>query len=869
MTRIKSSVVSMAAHAALLVFIFAGGAEASNCPPDDEVNLRWSGTLPAYLRCGDAISLEVIIDGHNGGSYSWSLASGDPGTITPCSNGNEAVFQAASNAVGFVQIYCIYGFIDEQSGENCSYYAFHQLYVVGGDMYFDSNNDGVANSSDNATEESPGGIIFVNDDDDNNNGVLDYWEIFSPYYDRDLLYGQVKLPNIAPAGGQILVRQLSGHGKVAVYTSLYKSGGPLDMSSDQIWYAGNCPASLYIEGYEASDGIGDVQFQLWYSYTDEYGTTITETDLIALTVLYLDLGVDSNNDGFISSDDNAIEDNSGTLGFLICKNDDHDNGNQGLPDCDDEVLANYLDVFDCGIMELSLMPCGLPSGSVVELSVNDSSKVRIFRYTDSYPINPYNHSGWDAIIGPSNGSSWTRTLSAAPYQSLEYFLIEGVDPGLVEITVSYKIPNGSGGFYKTFSDKVRATILSVDIDKIAFNYKPASATDDALNIRDDFTTAISVPEYVKVGQNKPAAYIKNKAVKMLVRLKVEPSSTITSLKIKGVSDDTNGSLGNATEKTVTFSGGISQEGTDDASTTGIDESEYVEFTITGNTPNKVFKSEEAWKWIVTEVNGTAVSDMEVERTSGHEVYVLWDTPKSPWNQTSGNAQNPWVAALSFVIETANAHDKNDAGTLAAITSFLHTGHGLKYDIFGRGAPAYANLNAGTFDLTNYLNPPPLMRELTYPYDFRDGDIVCCYDQAGGVNVLSTLVGINTDLVYMNPFGYIQKTDLVGWGSCNNPFPANETELLLGTDGVTDLVKTSTPKRKNFGNHAFVDAGGNILDACAGPHSATESYLAYCTASIDISSDAESAASADLNIDHSFSAVEVNSVRLSPVISVIK
>ncbi|NLX24812.1 MAG: hypothetical protein GXY61_02465, partial [Lentisphaerae bacterium] len=187
-------------------------------------------------------------------------------------------------------------------------------------------------------------------------------------------------------------------------------------------------------------------------------------DTVVVTVVDVDLAVDSNNDGYIWSDDNEIEEDSGTLGLLICKNDDHDNGYQSLPDCDNEVLENYADTLDCGVMELSLMPSGLPNGSVVELSVNDSSKVRIFRYAaDPYQPDRSNTPGWDAIIGPLSGSSWTRTLSAAPYPSLEYFLIEGVNPGLVEITVIYKIPNGSGGFIEVSRDKVRATIISADM----------------------------------------------------------------------------------------------------------------------------------------------------------------------------------------------------------------------------------------------------------------------------------------------------------------------------------------------------------------------------------------------------------------------
>ena len=134
MTRIKSRVVAVAAHAALLVFMFAGGAGAANCPPDDEINFRWSSTPQAYVEQEGSITLSVKIDGHSGGSYSWYVSG--PGTITPFSNGNQAEFTASSNAAGQVIIQCTYSFVNEQTGESCSYYVHHILYVYGVDMYF-------------------------------------------------------------------------------------------------------------------------------------------------------------------------------------------------------------------------------------------------------------------------------------------------------------------------------------------------------------------------------------------------------------------------------------------------------------------------------------------------------------------------------------------------------------------------------------------------------------------------------------------------------------------------------------------------------------------------------------------------------------
>jgi len=153
-----------------------------------------------------------------------------------------------------------------------------------------------------------------------------------------------------------------------------------------------------------------------------------------------------------------------------------------------------------------------------------------------------------------------------------------------------------------------------------------------------------------------------------------------------------------------------------------------------------------------------------------------------------------------------------------------------------------------------------------------GNVINCYDQAGGVAICSRLLGIPTEFVFMGyssakpnaRFGYILATDLVGVGQCNNPFypttvnPSNKVPL-LGPGGVTDLVGTN---RTSFGNHEFVRLNGVIYDACAGPHLGSETLTQYATAAIDITSLAERQMSPDGtvssgNLDGLFSDTEVN------------
>ncbi len=187
---------------------------------------------------------------------------------------------------------------------------------------------------------------------------------------------------------------------------------------------------------------------------------------------------------------------------------------------------------------------------------------------------------------------------------------------------------------------------------------------------------------------------------------------ITSMKIKGLSEDTKGSLGDTNEKTVTFVGGVSQEGADNTATSGIDESEYVEYTIQGNTPNNVRKSQEFWVWRVTDVDGVRVSTT-CERSggsAGHKVYVLFDTPFAPWNQTTtspDNESNPWSEALEYSCTWAEGQTTK-TGVYTEITKSIFDHPNFQYDgpptvPGGDGSSRYVDYADGRFTLTLCLS----------------------------------------------------------------------------------------------------------------------------------------------------------------------
>jgi hypothetical protein len=192
-----------------------------------------------------------------------------------------------------------------------------------------------------------------------------------------------------------------------------------------------------------------------------------------------------------------------------------------------------------------------------------------------------------------------------------------------------------------------------------------------------------------------------------------------------------------------------------------------------------------------------------------EVFVIFDKTMSFY--TDG----VWAEALRFVFKKAGvtgASKPEDA--VKKITTYCHTGHGMAYDTRS-GAPAFFSgspaTGMGVMGLWNYIRQSP-------------ANIVNCYDQAAAVQSFIGAIGIQTNWHYLKPFGYINTTNLIGVGSCNNPF--------FKSNGSKAVVAANSPDRTAFGNHAFIGFEGKILDACAGPHTASETPRKYLEVSID-------------------------------------
>ena len=193
-----------------------------------------------------------------------------------------------------------------------------------------------------------------------------------------------------------------------------------------------------------------------------------------------------------------------------------------------------------------------------------------------------------------------------------------------------------------------------------------------------------------------------------------------------------------------------------------------------------------------------------------ELFVVLDKPATFYKE------GVWVEALRFVFKKAKVGGaKNPARIAARIARYCHTGHGMKYETeFGEAQFEALSIGGPNFKLLGYMAKKG-----------KTGNVVNCYDQAAAVQALSGATGTKLGWVFLNPYGYINKTNLVGIGACNNPF--------FKGNGTKPVVDRLSADRTAFGNHAFIANGTKILDACAGPHLGTETLRAYMESAIDV------------------------------------
>ena len=204
------------------------------------------------------------------------------------------------------------------------------------------------------------------------------------------------------------------------------------------------------------------------------------------------------------------------------------------------------------------------------------------------------------------------------------------------------------------------------------------------------------------------------------------------------------------------------------------------------------------------------SEIEPFEKTRLEIYWIYGSPGIMYKK------GVWIEVLRL-LSALCVGLKHKEKIIQRIVNYCHAWTPLSYNsetTAGNYAEAYWG---GYFNLGAFL-------EQSY-------SLCNCYDQAGALQTLLGALGIELTWIYMNPFGFINRTSLIGRGESNNP-------VFLKKDSLTpEIVNKNNQKRTQFGAHSFClwEKEGEdqfVLDACLGPTLGNDPGPQYIKRNID-------------------------------------
>lgn len=316
------------------------------------------------------------------------------------------------------------------------------------------------------------------------------------------------------------------------------------------------------------------------------------------------------------------------------------------------------------------------------------------------------------------------------------------------------------------------------VAEIHFNHDPGSASNDAINLREngEAGTEITAPEWVDGQTAKPAAYAAaaiSGPVTIKVKFKGGPRGEVSNIRAVRPTRNslnagsTRGVLGNVKKRSVRF---------DDSGHSALEVFELTADLAGANTG--VFQSN--WNWQVLH-NG----DWETFAITHHRTYVVPALPADPWNQAPRVRANigwPWVTALDKACAWAfGTTTVKEAAAAIARRINEHPKH-----VYDEEGTQY--IADGQFLLTNYLS-----------------------DLDNAADVMIDCTGIAAVMVTF--------ANLMGAGlmplRIQNSRPATffTTELIaaVGADWTTNAEWIT----KNWGRHEVAVVPDSLLDSSGG------------------------------------------------------
>ncbi|RAJ77343.1 hypothetical protein CLV59_107110 [Chitinophaga dinghuensis] len=231
----------------------------------------------------------------------------------------------------------------------------------------------------------------------------------------------------------------------------------------------------------------------------------------------------------------------------------------------------------------------------------------------------------------------------------------------------------------------------------------------------------------------------------------------------------------------------------------------IDLMLSGADLSKALQSYGDFKWSIEAAN----QSFQLPDTTRLEMYWISNSPDEMFKA------GVWVKVYRKIFTVLSAGMTTDQ-IATSISKQCFDGFSKKYDTVYGAAKYGPGPDGGFFELKNY-------------YNNTNGALCNCYDQAGLVQVQLGAMGISSYWVYMTPFGFINQTNLIGVGQCNNPFFSNP---VCAPEKIVDI---NNPKRSAFGNHAFVAksiSNNSIIDACQGPFIGDKTLATYVSEGID-------------------------------------
>src|SRR3984893_7330145 len=298
----------------------------------------------------------------------------------------------------------------------------------------------------------------------------------------------------------------------------------------------------------------------------------------------------------------------------------------------------------------------------------------------------------------------------------------------------------------------------MELTGIKFNYGQSPGTVNALSIRQNFTTDVAVPEWVKgktVAKSSPVAYSITAGAGKIITIQASFAADPGAPATIDVRADGGGVLGAIDPTTINLQGGVSVP-------------EFVTLSLEHHQigSSGILKQDIQWDWLYQSTDGTWVP----MGSSAHRVYVVLDTPFLPWLQPptppTSVTQLPWVDALDQACVWAGGK-LNPLDAATAVTQAVNSNLGLTYDVsHGASKHTQALGPASWFMCTAFLafiNRQPEGK----------GNVVNCTDCATIVTSFANLLGCQLAAAVMaSPGGFLcNKIIAIGGGSAwDFPFP---------------------------------------------------------------------------------------------------